>query len=177
MTRAFVFGLALIATAFLARGYIEAAAADAEDVKTWKQFREELVATRQAVRMAKAGIGQEWRQKECRFQSLREGIWTEMEERMVATCALAKWPAVTYDTLDRIIACESHWRRTAYNPSGPYVGLAQHVLSSWAGRLRTYSPKGWEMGLKSAWQNSRSMLIVTVRMMASVNIQDHWSCA
>lgn len=82
---------------------------------------------------------------------------------------------MSLETLNRIISCESGWFRLARGGSyGQYVGLAQHVLSAWDDRFRSYAPDRWEM--KNRWQNSRSMLTVTIRMMNAVGLSP-WGCA
>lgn len=144
-------------------------------VEELEAFVVELQAFSRVLDATQTAIGQEWRQDECRFQSLRKGTWTQAEERLTAQCVLGHWPTVSYDTLDRIIECESHWVRGAFNPAGPYVGLGQHVLSSWDDRLRAYEPRRWEKKLKPNWRNSRSMLVVTVRMMGRG--LSPWGCA
>jgi hypothetical protein len=116
-----------------------------------------------------------WRYEECRFQSLNRGTWTSREEVLTARCAVAKWtPAGGFAKVDSVISCESGWNRFAYNPAGPYVSLAQHALSAWPYRLRSYRPAGWS--LSPRWQNARSALVVTVRMAASGG-WGPWSCA
>ena len=116
---------------------------------------------------------QEVREKQCRYQWIDPGTWTAKEERLTTTCILERWP-VNRSTFDRVISCESGWNRLAYNPTGPYVGLGQHVLSSWTSRVRVYSPPLWHLSLN--WQNSRTMLTVTVRMVHSMG-WGPWSCA
>jgi hypothetical protein len=117
---------------------------------------------------------QEMREKQCRFQWVDKGTWTAREERRTAHCVLERWPSVEWERFRAVIACESGWSRLAYNPTGPYVGLGQHVLSSWYARVRSYSPPFW--GLQENWRNSRSMLTVTARMMHDVGLGP-WSCA
>lgn len=114
-----------------------------------------------------------WRWHQCRMQSLEHGTWTAREERLTTACVLARW-SVPGGTFDRIISCESGWNRLAYNPSGPYVGLGQHALSSWTSRVRSYAPRYWR--LSPRWQNSRTMITITARMMHSVGLSP-WSCA
>ena len=118
---------------------------------------------------------QEVRQRQCRYQWVDPGTWTAREERRTALCVLTRWPTPGgWTAFHRIIGCESGWNRTAYNPTGPYVGLGQHALSSWTSRVRSYSPPLW--GLHPGWRNSRTMLTVTARMMHSVGLSP-WSCA
>jgi hypothetical protein len=150
MTKAIGFGLALIAAAFLARGYTEPV-------------------------NAAPNHQQEMREKQCRYQWMDQGTWTAREERRTASCVLSRWTVPGGLTaFNRIVGCESGWNRFAFNPAGPYVGLGQHALQSWPARVRSYSPRLWD--LPSRWQNSRTMITVTARMMHSVGLSP-WSCA
>jgi len=118
---------------------------------------------------------QETRERQCRFQWVDPGTWTAKEEKRTASCILDRWTVPGgRSTFQRIIGCESGWSRLAYNPAGPYVGLGQHALSSWTTRLRAYSPPFWD--LSPRWQNSRTMLTITARMMHSVGLSP-WGCA
>jgi hypothetical protein len=118
---------------------------------------------------------QEMRERQCRYQWVDKGAWTAREEARTARCVVARWSVPGgLEAFDRIISCESGWNREAYNPSGPYVGLGQHDLGSWASRFRSYDPEWWH--LSSRWQNSRTMLTITARMMHSVGLSP-WSCA
>lgn len=111
----------------------------------------------------------------CRFQHLDRGVWTQHEENVTARCVEKRWHVPgRLPKLRSVISCESGWRRLAYNPGGPYVGLAQHLLSSWASRVRAYSPRGW--ALSPRWQNSRTALVVTVRMVRDVG-WSAWGCS
>ena len=149
MLKAIVFGLALILAALIGRGYVDSSKAD-------EPTKQEAM-----------------REKQCRYQWMDPGTWTAREERRTTTCVLARWP-VDRGTFDRIISCESGWNRLAYNPGGPYVGLGQHALSAWSARVRSYSPPLWN--LPTRWENSRTMITVTARMMHSVGLSP-WSCA
>jgi hypothetical protein len=116
-----------------------------------------------------------WRQKQCRFQGLDRGIWTQREEDRTAACVLDRW--IVYGGLTKfrtVIDCESGWSRFAYNPGGPYVGLAQHALASWAARVHSYEPMWWD--LRPGWRNSRTQIVVTARMV-QVEGWSPWSCA
>ena len=116
-----------------------------------------------------------WRWKQCRMQGLTETRWSAREERLTAICVTDRWTVPGgWPEFSKILSCESGWNRLAYNPNGPYVGLAQHALSAWSGRVRTYSPNHWT--LNPSWRNSRTMLVVTARMMAQVGLSP-WSCA
>ena len=123
---------------------------------------------------APGDANREMRLKQCRFQWLDSAAWTAREERRTALCVLERWSVPGgFETFSRIIDCESHWYRLAYNPAG-YVGLAQHSLSAWPYRVRSYSPPLW--GLHPGWRNSRTMLTVTARMVHSVG-WGPWACA
>ena len=103
------------------------------------------------------------RERQCRFQWIDKATWTQREEILTAACVEARWPIPGgLEHLKHVIACESGWYRHAYNPAGPYVGLGQHLLSAWDGRVHTYEPKWWT--LRPNWRNSRTQLVVTVRM-------------
>jgi hypothetical protein len=115
----------------------------------------------------------EMRDNQCRYQWVDEGTWTPDEEWRTARCVAARW-SIPSETLDRIISCESGWDRLSVNPMGPYVGLAQHMLSAWFQRFRVYAPPLWH--LTPSWKNSRTMLTVTVRMMHDVGLSP-WGCA
>ena len=117
---------------------------------------------------------QEVRERQCRFQWVDPGIWTAREERRTALCIIGRWP-VSWDTLNRTIACESGWWRKAYNPNG-HVGLGQHDEDAWDDRVGAFMPEGWRTGPWARWQNSRSNLLVTIRM-AYVSGWGAWSCA
>jgi hypothetical protein len=116
-----------------------------------------------------------WRTRECRFQGLDKGIWTQREEDRTTWCVLERWPVPGGLTKFRAVgSCESGWWRLAYNSGGPYVGLFQHALSSWYDRVRSYAPEWWH--LRSWWGNSRTMIVVTARMVEAVGWSP-WSCA
>lgn len=125
--------------------------------------------------VANANQRREWRWRQCRFQGLEHPKWTAREERLTARCVEDHFATPGgLAELDSIITCESGWNRFAYNPSGPYVGLAQHALSAWSARVRSYSPRHWN--LHPAWANSRTMLVITARMMRAVGLSP-WACA
>jgi hypothetical protein len=116
-----------------------------------------------------------WRQEQCRFQGLDRGIWTQREEDRTTWCVLNRWPVPGGLTKFRsVIGCESGWWRLAYNAGGPYVGLAQHALASWYDRVRSYAPTWWH--LRPWWGNSRTMIVVTARMVEAQG-WGPWSCA
>ena len=122
---------------------------------------------------------QEMRQKQCRYQWMDPGTWTAREERATSLCVLNRWSVPGgRSTFDSILSCESNWNRLAFNPAGPYVGLGQHALSAWPSRVRSYAPPLWK--LPDRWQNSRTMITVTARMMHAIGadgVESQWSCA
>lgn len=124
---------------------------------------------------------QEVRERQCRYQWLDPGTWTAREERRTALCVLDRWSVPGgWPTFRRIIGCESGWYRKAINAgvstSTTYVGLGQHMLSAWYGRVTTYLPDAWKIGPWMRWRNSRAMLATTAHMMHSVGLSP-WSCA
>jgi hypothetical protein len=147
MTKAVIFGLALIALAFQVRSYVEDAKAKPD-----------------------------WRWSECRFQTLDKGTWTQREEWLTARCATSKWAVPGgLSEFSAIAACESGWNRFASN-GGSYLGLFQHAASSYIGRVHAYEPPTWEKGLSTRWMNSRGQIVMSARMMASVGLSP-WACA
>jgi hypothetical protein len=118
---------------------------------------------------------QEMRERQCRYQWVDKGTWTPKEEARTARCVVERWSVPGgLSTFDAVISCESGWNRLAYNSGGPYVGLAQHALSSWSSRVRTYTPSFWH--LFPGWRNSRTMLTITARMMNAEGLSA-WGCA
>lgn len=116
-----------------------------------------------------------WRWDECRFQGLFHVKWAQAEEELTARCAVRHWGVPGgFAKLDDVISCESGWNRFAVSASGSYVGLAQHVARSWYARFRAFAPPLWQ--LRSAWWNSRTHLIVTVRMVHAGGWAP-WACA
>ena len=119
----------------------------------------------------------DWRWDECRFQGLQRGVWTATEERLTAQCVLSHWSVPGgLAKLTAVIACESGWNRLAYNPHGPYLGLAQHAGRYWIGRVNSYEPAAWDKGLSRNWRNSRAQLVVTARMVHAGGWTP-WACA
>ena len=118
---------------------------------------------------------QEMRERQCRYQWVDKGTWTAREERRTALCVVGRWPVPGgWTEFRHVIECESGWSRIAFNPAGPYVGLGQHALGSWPTRVRAYSPPLWN--LPTPWQNSRTMLTITARMMNAEGLSA-WGCA
>src|SRR5262245_56072871 len=116
----------------------------------------------------------DWRQAECRYQSLERPIWTPREEYLTTVCASRK-TGVSLGTLISIAQCESGWNRFANN-GGNYLGLFQHAASSYVSRIRSFEPPTWEKGLSERWTNSRGQIVMSARMMAAVGTSP-WSCA
>jgi Ni/Co efflux regulator RcnB len=119
--------------------------------------------------------GESRRESECRFQHLDRATWTPREEWRTAKCVVERWPI--YGGLTKLLdvgSCESGMNRFAYNSAGPYVGLFQHALPSWTYRVSTYEPEWW--ALRPRWQNSRTAITVTVKMVQAVGWSP-WTCS
>lgn len=87
-------------------------------------------------------------------------------------CAIAKWSVPGgVSKAQAVGACESEWWRLAVN--GSYRGLFQHAIAYWRGRVHDYRPPGWR--LAPSWANSRSQIVVTVRM-AHGSGWGAWAC-
>jgi hypothetical protein len=115
-----------------------------------------------------------WRRTECRFQSLQRGTWTDREERATTRCAVAKWLPGELSKVFQVMACESGMNRLARN--GIYVGLFQHIQSAFPGRVRSFEPPTWDSELSTKWENSRSQIVMSVRMARAVG-WGPWTCA
>jgi hypothetical protein len=117
----------------------------------------------------------EQHRKECQFNGLDAGEWTQREEYRTARCVQNRWHVPGGLTqLLQVGRCESGFYRFAYNPGGPYVGIFQHDLHAWPRRVDKYQPDWWE--LRRGWANPRSQLVVTVRMVRAEG-WGPWSCA
>ena len=118
-----------------------------------------------------------WRYHQCKFQSLDHGLWTAREERLTAACVNSRWHAPGgLSEVMSVGSCESGWNREAVSSSGTYVGLFQQHEPSWDDRLAAWSPTHW--GLKSDWRNSRSMIVVSIRMAHADGDWGQWAgCA
>jgi len=113
--------------------------------------------------------------RQCKFDWIDPQTWSAREMHRTARCVLDRWPVYGgVPKFNAVIDCESGWNRFAYNLAGFYVGLAQHALSSWASRVRAYTPTWWD--LKEAWYNARTAIVVTARMVRDVG-WGPWSCA
>jgi Transglycosylase-like domain len=119
-----------------------------------------------------------WGLSECRYQKLDPGIWTAKEEARTSRCVLKKFGPIPggYPELMTVGNCESGFNRLAVNQtsSSSYLGLFQHSANYWSGRVRAYEPELWT--LNPRWQNSRSQITVTVRMVHSHG-WGAWACA
>lgn len=117
----------------------------------------------------------EQHQQECMFNGMDAGDWTQREEYRTARCVTTKWhvPGGLRELI-RVGNCESSFYRFAYNSAGPYVGIFQHHLGSWPRRVEKYEPAWWE--LKPGWTNSRTQIVVTVRMVRAEG-WGPWECA
>ena len=120
---------------------------------------------------------QELRQRQCRYQWLDPGTWTDREERRTAACVVDHFGVVGgLDTLIQFGDCESHWWRFANN-GGSYLGIFQHAASYWPSRVRSAMPDGWKVGAWERWTNPRSQIVTTVRMVNGAGSWSAWSCA
>lgn len=166
------FLLVLVAGAVLVGAGAPSATADND----WAEFAHDLKETRRAVRLADAALDAGgWRQDECRFQSLMRPTWTPLEEQLAAECAIHKWPVYGgYQLFYAVADCESGWNRLASN-AGRYVGLFQHAAAYWQGRVAAAQPD-WGKALSPRWQNSRTQIVVTARMVHDSG-WGPWSCA
>jgi hypothetical protein len=118
----------------------------------------------------------DWRQTQCRYQSLQPGTWTELEERRTAGCVVQRWPVPGgLSKFSAVVACESGWNRLANN-AGNYLGLAQHSARYWPDRVTSLMPERWRIGPWDRWQNSRSQIVVTARMAHSAGWLA-WTCS
>lgn len=135
-----------------------------------------LIATAKTTTSVKRSvrIAREMR-SDCQFDWIDGIHWSPREEELTTDCVLRRWSVDGGEAkFDSVISCESGWSRFAYNAGGPYVGLGQHALSSWAGRVNAYRPMGWK--LQPNWRNSRTQIVVTARMEAASG-WGPWSCA
>lgn len=111
--------------------------------------------------------------QQCKFQGLQGGKWTQTEENDTARCVTRRWSVPGgLAKLRAVGSCESGWNRFATN--GRYVGLFQHDKDAWPARVRSYTPPHWE--LQPGWQNSRTQIVVTVRMVRAQG-WGAWTCA
>ena len=166
--------MAVVVVAALA---VPGGAARSTEPVTWQDLGDQLGQLDASLADAQAATmpaGNHWRWRQCTFQSLNDPIWTALEERLTGKCVVDRFGFPGgFAKLSQIISCESGWSRLAYNPAG-FVGLAQHAISAWAGRVRAYAPAWWKVSPR--WTNSRTMLAVTVRYADAVGLGP-WSCA
>jgi hypothetical protein len=113
---------------------------------------------------------------ECRFQHIDKAVWTQQEEERTARCVLKRFGPIAggFPQLDQVATCESGWSRLARSSSSSYLGLFQHSELYWSGRVAVYEPAHWTLSRR--WQNSRSQLTVTVRMVRAEGWSP-WVCA
>ena len=119
---------------------------------------------------------QEIRERQCRYQWLDKGTWTNREERRTAACVVDKFGVVGgLPTLMSIGYCESRWYRFASN-GGNYLGIFQHAATYWPARVTSMMPDAWKIGPWWRWTNPRSQVVTTVRMVNGEGWGD-WACA
>lgn len=117
-----------------------------------------------------------WREQECRYQSLNDPLWTAREERLTAACATGKWSVPGgLSKFMSVGSCESGWNRFANN-GGRYLGLFQHAASAYVGRVNDYQPPSWDVALSTRWTNSRGQIVMTARMVHASG-WGAWTCA
>jgi hypothetical protein len=139
------------------------------------RFGDQLAELQTSLALAESSLEpHDWRYRECRFQSLERPIWSAREERLTAVCAVEKWP-VPLEALIALGSCESGWNRLAWNPAG-YAGIFQHSVGAFPGRVRAFEPPTWSSKLSPDWRNSRSQIVMTVRMIRAVG-WGPWGCA
>jgi len=76
-----------------------------------------------------------------------------------------------------IARCESGLRYRAYNSSGPYLGIFQHVQSAWSERVERYIQP---LHIRDTrWLNPEVNILIALRMAISMRgwPNDQWSCA
>lgn len=128
-----------------------------------------------AIVIPSPALAEGWRWEECRFQSLRPGTWTELEEHRTARCAVEHFPIE--GGIRKLLAvgeCESHWWRFAVGRYG-HLGIFQHDPDSYTSRVAAYEP-AWDFELSRRWPNSRGQIVTTVRMVRAVGWSP-WYCA
>jgi hypothetical protein len=141
----------------------------------WAELGEMLGDLQASMANAEAALTRDWwRDKECRFQSLEHGTWTDREERLTTRCAVHKWLPGQLSKVFQVGSCESGWNRFARN--GVYVGLFQHVASAYPSRIHAFEPAVWHARLSTRWTNSRGQIVMSVRMARAVGWSP-WTCA
>jgi hypothetical protein len=117
----------------------------------------------------------EWRQEQCRYQSVNgDPGWSHTEVAETIQCAVRHWPVDGgYDKALSVATCESGLNPLAYN-SGGYAGVYQHDVGYWPMRFDSLSPQWW--GLSPSVYNARSNVVIAIRY-ASMYDWSAWSCA
>jgi len=120
---------------------------------------------------------QEIRERQCRFQYLDPGTWTDREEQRTLDCVVEKFGPIDggVSKARAVGECESSWYRFASN-GGSYLGIFQHAASAWMGRVQWAMPDGWRVGPWTHWQNPRSQIVTTIRMVRAGG-WGPWACA
>ena len=114
--------------------------------------------------------------RQCRFQHLDPGTWTDREEYRTAACVVSRWPVPGgLPKMVQVGSCESGWYRLASN-GGNYLGLFQHAAPYWSSRVSWAMPETWRIGPWQRWTNSRSQIVTTAVMVHSGGWSP-WACA
>lgn len=90
-------------------------------------------------------------------------------------CAHRVWdaPGTPAQSVARF-SCESGLFPRAYNPNGPYVGIAQHALSAWDERVARYiRPLEFHA---TYWGNAEINVIAAMRMAKQDGDWHQWGC-
>lgn len=146
MIRAVAFGLALLAAAFVGRGYVEGVEA--------------------STRVD--------REAECRYgRSDGRPGWSTLEVRRVIRCATGKWDVPGgYGKAIDVASCESGSDLLDRSTDG-YTGTFQQSTRYWNGRRAYYNPDAWEKPLQRSAANPRANVVVSIRM-AHASGWDAW---
>lgn len=98
----------------------------------------------------------------CPLQRRSDETVQNFMKRMI-TCATDKWSVPGGAAKAICVAkVESGLNPGAVSYSGKYVGLYQHLATSWSGRYDTWTKPEW--GLNTSAFNGRTNAIVSVRM-------------
>lgn len=110
--------------------------------------------------------GDSWRMRECRYQSLQPGHWTEREVHKTIHCAITHWP-VSHSTADYVAERESglYWHAT--NSTSGACGIYQHLPRYWPGRVASFNDAAPRWDLAPSCYNARSNILVAIRMARS----------
>lgn len=169
--------LVALVAGVLCIGLVPTATAKPASPKDWSEFFEavgSLEATMANAETVMLDPVQQWRFRQCRFQSLDHALWTDREERLTAQCAVDRWSVPGgMSKFMAVGSCESGWNRFASN-AGNYLGIFQHAAGAWLGRV--HAAETTHLRLNPKWTNSRTQVIVTAKI-AHASGWGAWSCA